>query len=81
MWASRWLTRHPEYKKKTLKPLAIARKNSHNLTDIERWFKKLHTVRQEYRVLDENIHNMDETGFRIGVGRSHKVITRSMDIR
>jgi Tc5 transposase DNA-binding domain len=36
MWASRWLKRHPEYKKKALKPLAAARKNIHNLDSIEK---------------------------------------------
>lgn len=35
------------------------------------------TAKQEYRVLDDNIHNIDETGFRIGVGRQYKIITRA----
>jgi Tc5 transposase DNA-binding domain len=81
MWASRWLKRHPKYKKKALKPLAAARKNAHDPDGIEKWFQKLRTVREQYGVLNEDIHNMDEIGFRIGVGRSHKVIIRSTDIR
>jgi Tc5 transposase DNA-binding domain len=30
MWASRWLSRHPQYKKHSLKPLAAKRKNTHD---------------------------------------------------
>jgi Tc5 transposase DNA-binding domain len=77
MWASRWLSRHPEYNKKYRKPLAAIRKNIHDIEGLERWFSKLQTIREEYGIVDQDIHNMDETGFRIGVGRKHKVITRA----
>jgi Tc5 transposase DNA-binding domain len=36
MWALRWLKRHPEYKKKALKPLTAVRKNAHNLDNIKK---------------------------------------------
>jgi Tc5 transposase DNA-binding domain len=36
VWSSRFLKRHPKYKKRTLKPLAIYRKNAHNLERIKR---------------------------------------------
>jgi hypothetical protein len=36
MWASRWLKRHPKYKKKALKPLAAVRKNIYNLDSIKK---------------------------------------------
>jgi DDE superfamily endonuclease/Tc5 transposase DNA-binding domain len=77
MWASRWLARHPEYKKRARKPLAVARKNTHNPEAIQCWFDKLLAVKERFGILDSDIHNMDETGFRIGVGRAHKVITRA----
>jgi hypothetical protein len=38
-------------------------------------------VKQEFGIVDTDIYNMDETGFRIGVGRRHKVITRSNNCR
>jgi hypothetical protein len=44
---------------------------------IEKWFRKLLACKEEYRVADCDIYNMDETGFRISVGRSHKILTRS----
>ena len=76
MWASRWLSRHPEYQKKFRKPLTALRKNAHDVKGLEQWFQKLKVVREEYGVVDADIHNMDETGFRIGVGRKHRVITK-----
>ena len=30
----------------------------------------------EYGILHSDLYNMDETGFRIDVGRAHKVVTR-----
>jgi len=76
MWASRWLSRHPDYQKKFRKPLSTLRKNTHDIEGLEKWFRKLRTLREEYGIVDEDIHNMDETGFRISVGRRHKVITK-----
>jgi hypothetical protein len=34
-------------------------------------------VKSEYRIVDTDIYNIDETGFSIGVGRRHRVITRA----
>jgi Tc5 transposase DNA-binding domain len=81
MWLSRWLSRHPEYQRKTKKPLAAVRKNIHNPQAIQAWFDKLLTVIRTYGIVDTDIYNMDETGFRIGVGRRHKVITRASNNR
>jgi DDE superfamily endonuclease/Tc5 transposase DNA-binding domain len=81
MWASRWLSRHPEYSKKTRKPLAAVRKNTHDPEGLMAWFEKLRAIRQRYGIVDADIHNMDETGFRIGVGRQHKVITKASNNR
>jgi Tc5 transposase DNA-binding domain len=36
MWASRWLSRHPEYKMKYRKPLAVIRKNTHDIKGLKR---------------------------------------------
>jgi hypothetical protein len=74
-------SRHPDYSKKFRKPLAAVQKNTHDTEGLERWFRKLQTVREEYGIVDQDIHNMDETGFRIGVGRKHKVITRASSER
>jgi hypothetical protein len=59
-----------------MKPLIFARKNIYDLDDIQTWFQKLERIVQEKGILDSDIYNIDETGFRIGVGRAHKVIIR-----
>jgi Tc5 transposase DNA-binding domain len=74
MWASRWLSRHPKNRKKARKPLTTVRKNTYDPTAIQRWLDKLLPVKIEFGIIDTDIYNMDETGFRIGVGRQHKVI-------
>lgn len=81
VWASRWLFRHPEYKKKTRKPLAAVRKDIHDIEGLNKWFKKLKAVREQYGIIDQDIHNMDETRFRIGVSRQHKVIIKANSAR
>jgi hypothetical protein len=55
----------------------MLRKNTHNPEMIEKWFRKLLACKEEYRVADCDIYNMDEMGFRISVSRSYKILTRS----
>jgi hypothetical protein len=44
---------------------------------LNKWFEKLKAVREKYGIVNQDIHNMDETGFRIVVGRQHKVIIKA----
>jgi hypothetical protein len=76
MWASRWMKANPEYKIGIGKPLALARKNAHDPTAIRSWFTKYQAVIDERGIQPGDISNVDETGFRVGVGRGHKVITK-----
>jgi Tc5 transposase DNA-binding domain len=52
MWASRWLSRHPEYSKKARKPLAAVRKNTHYSEGLNTWFKKFAAVRERYGIIN-----------------------------
>lgn len=38
-WTRRFLDRHPEYLKRKQKPLAVERKNAHNIEDILEYFE------------------------------------------
>lgn len=76
-WVTRWLQRHPEYRIRRQKPMAVARKEAFNLHLIKKHFSDFYKIKQELGVHDDDIYNMDETGFRIGCGKSHSVITRS----
>ena len=75
-WSRRFLKRHPEYIKRKSKPLAHDRKNTHDPADIRAHFEKFKAVRDFFGIQTEDMYNYDETGFRVGVGRAHKVITR-----
>jgi hypothetical protein len=75
-WPRRFLTRHPEYFKRKLKPLAHDRKNTHNPADIRAHFENFQAACTLFGIGFKDIYNYDETGFRVGVGRAHEVITR-----
>jgi hypothetical protein len=77
MWTRRFLLRHPQYYVRKQKPIAMERKQASTSDIILRHFRLFKETREKYGVLDTDIYNMDETGFRIGVGRAHDVITRS----
>ena len=52
----------------------MARKNAHDPEAIQKWYDMLQEIIIKYGIVPEDISNVDETGFRVGVGRSHKVI-------
>ena len=74
-WVSRFLARHLHYFKRKQKPLATDRKHAHNLGDMQQHFEKFQIVKEDLGVTDEDTWNMDETGFRIGCGKTHWVIS------
>ena len=73
-WFSRFFERNPQYDKRKQKPLATDRKNSHSLTDMKDYFYKLKAVMRDKGIIEVDVWNMDETGFRIGCGRAQMVI-------
>ena len=74
-WTRRFLARNPEFYKRKQKPLAVERKNAHNEGDFMEYFEKYKDIRIEKRIADEDVWNIDETGFCAGCSRAHWVIT------
>jgi len=74
-WSHRFSLRHPELHKMRQKPIELARKAAHDPVLIADWFRRFHALREEFGVANEDIWNFDETGFRIGVGRSQWIVT------
>jgi len=70
-WPRRFLNRNKEFFKKKQKPLAIDRKNAHNVEDFTTYFEKYKDIRIQRGITDADVWNMDETGFRIGCGIAH----------
>jgi len=76
-WFRRFYNRHPELRTRRQTPIAVARKDaSSNIEVLELYFMK--SVVDEKGIQIEDHWNMDETGFRIGCGRAHTVVTRSL---
>jgi hypothetical protein len=48
---------------------------------LNKWFEKLKAVREKYGIIDQDIHNIDKTGFRIGMSCQHKVIVKANSTR
>jgi hypothetical protein len=63
------------------KPIELKRKLAHNPAVIQNWFERFQALRTQYGVLDEDIWNFDETGFRIGIGKSQWIVTTSTSKR
>ncbi|KJZ71080.1 hypothetical protein HIM_09499 [Hirsutella minnesotensis 3608] len=74
-WTSRFLKRHG-YLKRRQKKLQAERQASEDLTRVHQYFETLQQVVQENGIPPEDIWNMDETGFRIGVGKDQLIVTK-----
>ncbi|KAM4062754.1 DDE superfamily endonuclease [Hirsutella rhossiliensis] len=73
-WTSRFLKRHGYFK--SAKRLQAERQVSENLTRVNQYFQHLRQVIQDNGIPPEDIWNMDETGFRIGVGKDQLIVTK-----
>ena len=74
-WWTRFHKRHPELFKRRQRPLAAARKDAYDIEELEHFYRKLKEAVDRYGIQQADMWNMDETGFRIGVGRTRLVIS------
>ncbi|KAJ6439193.1 hypothetical protein O9K51_08605 [Purpureocillium lavendulum] len=74
-WATRFIRRHGYFKRRQ-KTLNADRAASEDFDRVVEYFQKLQEIIEETRILPEDIWNMDETGFRIGVGKDQLIITK-----
>ena len=57
------------------RPLAAARKDAFDVEDLKDFYQKLKKAIDTHGIQEADMWNMDETGFRIGVGKSKMVIS------
>jgi site-specific DNA-cytosine methylase len=74
-WTTRFLKCH-DYFKQTQKKINSDRQASENLEQVNGYFNKLQTIIQEGGILPDDTYNMDETGFRIGMGKDQLIVTQ-----
>ena len=70
-----WLAANPDCKRIKQKPKEINWVAANSRKVYKDHFKEFKTVVHEYGITQGDVYNMDETGFRIGVGGSQWIIT------
>lgn len=76
-WASRFVQRQSELQTKWDRKSHSQRARCEDPVKIQSWFKLVQDTRVAYGVNDQDVYNFDETGFRIGVAATSKVVTSS----
>ena len=76
-WAGRFVARSSELKTAFNRAKDRQRILQEDPKVIEAWFKLVEDTKAKYGVLDDDVHNFDETGFQMGVIGSMKVVTGS----
>ncbi len=74
-WPRRFLNCNKQFFKNKQKPLAIHRKNAHNIKDFPIYFEKYKEICIQRGITDAGVWSMDETRFCVRCGLTHWVIT------
>jgi hypothetical protein len=74
-WTTRFLKRY-DYIKRRQEKVNLDRKELEVLNRVERYFEELHDVIPREGISPQSIWNMDETDFRIGVGKDQLIVTK-----
>ena len=76
-WASNFVKRHPQYKVASSQPLAAVRAHCLDRRHVLDWIDNLERAIRDYGIVDDDIYNVDETGFLSGAVRRGKIITHA----
>jgi len=76
-WVNRFIKRHPELKSKYTRKYDYQRAKCEDSKLIKAWFTRVRETIEKYGILMEDIYNMDETGFQMGVASTAKVVCGS----
>ena len=70
------MNRHLQFRTKFKRNLDQFRKDASHPKILKEWFELYMITRAKYRVVDEDIYNMNEKGFAMGIADSSKVIVK-----
>ena len=76
-WVSNFIKRQPMLRTTYNRPYDYRRSKCEDPVVIQGWFALVQHTKAEYGILEEDIYNFDETGFRMGVITTTKVVTRA----
>lgn len=74
-WASRFVKRNPHLFVRKQKPLATERKEAQCEETLKKHFERFKWACRDIGLMKQDLYNMDETGFRIGCGKAHTIVT------
>ena len=77
-WTTRFLQRFPQYHVMKQKTLESEHKAAHDPAAIFDWYERLKALITKEGIQKSDVYNMDETGFRVGVGRDQWIVTREV---
>ena len=84
-WVTRYIKRHTELSSKYSKKYDYQRAKCEDPELIMGWYKRFYDAIEKYGILEQDIYNIDETGFQMGIASTAKVIcgseTRKFDAR
>ena len=73
-WVNRFIQHHPELKSKYTRKYDYQRAKCEDPQLIKDWFKRVKETIEKYGIVPEDIYNMDETGFQMGITSTSKVV-------
>ena len=73
-WVNRYVNRHPGLISKYTQKYDYQRAKCENPELIKSWFMRVWEAIEKYGILEEDIYNMDETGFQMGVAGTYRAI-------
>ena len=79
-WVNRFVKHHPELNLKYARKYDYQRAECEDPKIIRAWFTRVRETIEKNRIVKEDIYNMDETGFQMGVASSSKAICGSNNI-
>ena len=74
-WVTRFIARNESLFKRKTQPLEAARKDTHDVELLQTHFDRFRAVCRDRGIKICDMYNMDETGWRIGIGRGYVMIT------
>jgi DDE superfamily endonuclease/Tc5 transposase DNA-binding domain len=77
----RFLPRYPDLRSVTSTAIDSNRVKNASVEVLQSWFDTFEKVVQKYGIEEQNIYNMDESGFSIGTVKATRVITSAADRR
>lgn len=80
-WHLKFFARHAEIKTMFARSMDRQRMKAENPDEFIEWFRRFHATRVKWGVVDDDIHNMDESGCAMGLEQKPKVIVPSIEAR